>query len=271
MILSRNQEISGLRKIISVLMAFVIIFAGSTFVHGHNLNIGSESAILIETETGEILYEKNANIQRPIASTTKIMTYILVMESIEEGKIKLNDRVKISKNAATTGGSSYSLRINDLVTVRELLNSMMIISANDSAVALAEHVSGSVGKFCIEMTDKAKALKLESAYFVNPNGMPLANKDQNKMSAKDMALLSKYAIDKYGDDLLKVTGKKQFKGDYKSYSKKNTNRLLEETSFIDGLKTGYTDLAGYCLVSTAKVKGAKSSRFIAVQTRCKGY
>jgi len=114
------------------------------------------------------------------------------------------------------------------------------------------------------MNDKAKYLGLENAYFVNPNGMPLQNNDQNKMTAKEMALLSKHVINKYGDYLFDITSQKQFDGTYKSFSKKNTNQLLGRESFIDGLKTGYTGLAGYCLVSTAKIEGSKRNRFIAV-------
>ena len=218
----------------------------------------------MESKTGRILYENNANIQRSIGSTSKIMTYILVMEEVEKGNIKLSDKVKISRNASSIQGSSYYLKKDDVLAVRELLDSMMIISANDSAVALAEYISGNVKKFSIKMNNKAKSLKLKSAYFVNPSGMPLQNKDQNKMSAKDMALLSKYAIEKYGDDLFKVTGQKTFNGRYKMFSRKNTNQLLEKTRVIDGLKTGYTDLAGYCLVSTAKINGSKTDKFIGV-------
>lgn len=228
------------------------------------ININSPSAILMESETGEVLYEKNSNIQRSMASTSKIMTYLLTMDAVEEGRIRLGDMVRVSKNAANSGGSSYRLKENDILTVKELLDSMMIISANDSAVVLAEYIEGSVGKFCVKMNDKAKTLGLKSAYFVNPNGMPLKNKDQNKISAKDLALLTKHVIDRHGDHLLKITSQKQFNGTYKTFSKKNTNKLLETTPFIDGLKTGYTDLAGHCLVSTAKVIDSKENRLISI-------
>lgn len=111
---------------------------------------------------------------------------------------------------------------------------------------------------------KAKSLGLKSAYFVNPNGMPLENKDQNKISAKDLALLTKYALDNYGEELLQITRQKQFTGTYKTFTKKNTNPLLETTDFLDGLKTGYTDLAGYCLVSVTRDMDLEGNRLIAI-------
>ena len=242
------------KKALPLLILITILFQPR---HLHALEVSAPSAILMDAKTGEILYEKNSNAQRAIASTTKIMTYLLTMEAIDEGNIALTDRVKVSKNAAQTGGSSYSLKENDVLTVSELINSMMVISANDSAVVLAEHVSGSLTEFVLEMNKKARSLGLETAYFVNPNGMPLANKDQNKMSAKDLALLSKYVINTYEDQLIQITSQKQFTGTYKNYSKKNTNQLLTTTPFTDGLKTGYTDLAMHCLVSRAKVKDSK--------------
>lgn len=251
-------------RIISFLIILGIIITTISPVYANGVNISAPSAILIDSETGRVLFEKNADTQRAIASTTKIMTYLLVMDAVEDGKIKLNDRVKVSKNATQAGGSSYYLRANDVLTVKELLESMMIISANDSAVALAEYIDGSVKRFCNRMNAKAKSIGLQNAYFVNPNGMPLKNKDQNKMTAREMALLTKYVIDKYGEHLFKIVGSKQFKGNYKSVTRNNTNRLLRTTSYIDGLKTGYTDLAGYCLVSTAKLEGTSSCRLIAV-------
>ena len=228
------------------------------------LSVSAPSAILMDSETGQVLYEKNSHVQREMASTTKIMTYLLTMEAIDQGKISLNDRVTVSPKAAATKGSSYRLKAGDRLTVSELLSSMMIISANDSSVVLAEHVSGSLGAFVRQMNDRAKSLGLESAYFVNPNGMPLANQDQNKMSAKDLGILSQTVLNQYGDQLIRITSQKQFHGSYRSFSKKNTNRLLTTTSFTDGLKTGYTNRARHCLVSTTKVKGASDNRFIAV-------
>lgn len=249
-------------NIIYFVIIFLIIFIPTNL--GYAINIKSESAVLIESETGKILYEKNGDMQRAMASTSKLMTYLLVMDEIVQGKIKLDDNVIVGRNAVNAGGSNYKLKVNDVVTVRELLSSMMVISANDSAVALAEYIDGSVWSFSIRMNNKAKALGLKSAYFVNPNGMPLENKDQNKMSAKDLAILSKHIIDKYGDEIIQITSQKQFNGTYKPFTKKNTNALLESTTFIDGLKTGYTDLAGHCLVSTTKLLDKDGNRLISV-------
>lgn len=229
------------RQVISSLLVFMILF--SSMNYGHALSINSSSAILIEAKTGKILYQKNAHIQRPMASTSKIMTYLLTMEAIDEGKIKMGDIFTVSENAANAGGASFKLRANDRLTVRELIDSMMIISANDSAIVLAEYIEGSVEGFSAKMNEKAKSLGLHSAYFINPNGMPLEDDDQNKISAKDLAYLSKYVIDKYGDQVIQTTSKKQFNGVHKKFSQDNTNKLLATTSFIDGFKTGYTGLA----------------------------
>lgn len=252
------------KRVITSFMIVMILFFSINYTYASTLNISSPSAILIESKTGKILYQKNMDIQRPMASTSKIMTYLLIMEAIEEGQIRLDDKVQVSKNAANSGGSSYKLKTNDILTVSELISSMLIISANDSAVVLAEYIGNTMENFCIKMNDRAKSLGLMSAYFVNPNGMPLQNKDQNKISAKDLAMLTKYVIDNYGDHLLNITSQKQFNGTYKKFTQKNTNDLLQTTSFIDGLKTGFTDLAGYCLVSTSKVKDSKQNRLIAV-------
>lgn len=255
-----KYKVNRYKKIVSFLIAsMILLFSINT---GYAININSASAILMEAETGNILYEKNSEVQRPMASTSKIMTYLLAMDAVKEGRISLNDRVRVSRNAANAGGSSYGLKENDVLTVEELLNSMMIISANDSAVVLGEHIEGNIGQFCQKMNEKAKSLGLNSAYFVNPNGMPLKNNDQNKISAKDLALLSKHVIDLHGDHLLKITSQKQFNGTYKKFTKNNTNRLLQTPEFVDGLKTGYTNSAGHCLVSTRKI--GEENRLISV-------
>lgn len=260
-ILGREGLFKG-KKIMAFLLVLMILFLPINYSHA--LSINSSSAILIEANTGRVLYEKASDIQRPMASTSKIMTYLLTMEAIDDGRINLGDKLTVSLNAADAGGSSFKLKENDVLTVEELLNSMMIISANDSAVVLAEYIDGDMKNFCAKMNDRAKSLGLNSGYFVNPNGMPLEDDDQNKMSAKDLAYLSKYVIDKYGDRVIKITSQKEFNATYKKFSKKNTNKLLESTSFIDGFKTGYTGLAGYCLVSTTKLEDVSKDRLISV-------
>ncbi|SMB88923.1 D-alanyl-D-alanine carboxypeptidase (penicillin-binding protein 5/6) [Desulfonispora thiosulfatigenes DSM 11270] len=261
LILGMKDSRKGKQQIICSLIIFAILFLNVNAVYA--LDINSPAAALIEFKTGKIIYEKDSNTPRPMASTTKIMTYLLTLEAVNEGKIKLSDNVKISKNAANSGGSAYNLKQGDIVTVNELLASMLIISASDSAVALAEYVGGSVGDFAAKMNEKAKSLGLTSAYFINPHGIPLKNGSQNHISPKDLALLAKYTLDKYGDHLISITSQKYFNGVYRNYSQKNTNKLLETTSYTDGLKTGFTTLAGFCLVSSAKVKDT-DNRFIAV-------
>lgn len=249
------------KQIICSLIVFTFLLLNVNPAHA--LNINSPAAALIEAKSGELLYEKNADTQRAIGSTAKIMTYLLTMDAVSEGRINLSDGVTISWNAANSGGSSYNLRQNDVVTVDELLASMLIISGCDSAVALAEYVGGSVPNFAVQMNAKAKSLGLTSAYFLNPHGLPLANGDQNKMSAKDLALLAKHTVDRYGDHLLNITSQKYFYGTHKSYTGKNTNQLLVTTSYADGIKTGTTNMAGQCLVASAKNQDT-GNRFISV-------
>ncbi|WP_026477060.1 stalk domain-containing protein [Alkaliphilus transvaalensis] len=252
--------------IIVLVLSLVIVFNVSNVsnVYANQLSLASPTAILIDSEDGQVLYEKFADVQRPIASTSKIMTYILVMESVYNGDIRLSDKVRISKKASDTKGTSYQLKEKDAVSVNELLQSMMIISANDSAVALAEHVGGSVDNFVKMMNGKAKSLGLSSSYFVNPTGLPQDNGDQNHMTAKELAKLYSYGLSQYPNHLIPMVSKEEFYGTYKTFRSKNTNILLSTTTYIKGMKTGFTNAAGYCLVSISRVKGSNTKWLIGV-------
>ena len=252
------------KRIGSIAIVVLMLTMMTTSIFAGSVSISSPSGILMDSKTGEILYEKNVDTQRAIASTTKIMTYLLVMEAIDEGKIKMNDIVTISKTAGNTGGSNYKLKVGDKVSVRELLDSMMIISANDSAVALGEYVSGSVPQFANLMNSKAKELGLDKAHFINPNGLPLSNNDQNKTTTRDLAKIADFTLKKYEDDLTSTTKSHYFVGKYKTFNQRNTNRLVRSSQIVDGLKTGYTNLAGHCLVSTYKHPDNPDHRIISV-------
>ncbi len=252
------------RRTITFFLALMILISSLGQVQaGSRLDIKAPAAILIDSESGQLLYGKNVDRQRAMASTSKLMTYLLVMDAVEEGKINLSDQVRVGKNAEYAGGSSYNLRENDLLTIDELLNSLMIISANDSAVVLAEHLAGGSWSFSQQMNAKARELGLTTAKFINPNGMPVSG-NQNSISARDLAQLSRYIINRHGDHLLNITSKKHFNGVYKKHYQKNTNDLLATTPYVDGLKTGYTHRARFCLVSTARVKDSNNNRLIAV-------
>lgn len=215
-----------------------------------SLNLDSESAILIDEASGKVLYEKNADTKLPMASMTKIMSMLLIMENIESGNLKYDDKVIISKNASGMGGSQVFLQEGEEYNVESLLKCIAVSSANDAVVAMAEKISGSVDAFVNLMNEKAKSLGLANTKFANPHGLDSEN---HYSSARDMSKLAK--------ELLKHKDILRFTSIYEDYLTKpdgsqvwlvNTNRLVRFYDGVDGLKTGYTTEAGYCLTATAK-------------------
>ena len=228
-------------------------------VSAEDLASNATSAILMEYSTGKILFEKNANEELPMASMTKVMTLLLTMDAIEEGRISYDDMVTISKNASSMGGSQMFLEENSQVKLEELIKGVSVASANDGAVALAEYVGGSVDNFVNLMNEKAKSLGLEHTHFANPHGL---DAQDHYSSAYDMAVMALNLI--HHQDILRFTYI------YEDYFNKpdgtrtwlvNTNKLVRFLPGVDGLKTGYTEDAGYCLTATAK---KQDIRFISV-------
>ena len=245
-----------MKKIIIGLCLFLLFVVK---VNATEFASDAKSAILIEYSTGKVLYEKNSNERLAPASMTKIMTMLLLMEKIEEGKISFDSVVNISSNAAAMGGSQMFLEENSSVKVSELLKGISIASANDAAVAIAESIGGSVENFVQMMNDKAKELGLNNTSFKNPHGLDTID---HYSSAYDMAIMAKELIKH--KDILKYTST------YEDYFNKsdgsrtwlvNTNKLVRFYKGVDGLKTGYTKNAGYCLTSTAM---KNNIRFITV-------
>lgn len=233
-----------------ILVLFFSFFIFSFIVFADEISLNAKSAILIEESTGKVLYEKNADEQLNPASMTKIMSLILIFDSLNNNKISLTDEVIISKDAASMGGSQVYVNEGEVYKVEELLKGVAIASANDAVVALAEKVSGSKEAFVIKMNEKAKELGLKNTNFVNPHGLDDKN---HYSSSRDMAIMAKELL-KY-KDVLNYTSK------YEDYFKKkdgssiwlvNTNKLVRFYNGMDGLKTGYTSEAGYCLTATAK-------------------
>lgn len=222
-----------------------------TFVNAEDsLNLESESAILIDYASGKVLYEKNADAKLPMASMTKIMSMLLIMENIDNGNLNYNDKVVISKNASGMGGSQVFLQEGEEYKLEDLLKCIAVSSANDAVVAMAEKISGSVEAFVELMNKKAKDLGLENTNFANPHGL---DNENHYSTARDMA--------KMGQELLKYQDILRFTSIYEDYLTKpdgsqvwlvNTNRLVRFYDGVDGLKTGYTTDAGYCLTATAK-------------------
>ncbi len=209
--------------------------------------VKAPSAVLMDPVTRKVLYEKNPDEKRPIASVTKVMTLLLVMEAIDDGKISLSDVVSTSEHAASMGGSDIWLKPGETMTVDDLLKATVIMSANDAAVALAEHVAGSEDEFVSRMNQRAKELGMTNTVFKNCNGL---DEDGHLSTARDVALMSSELIkhEKIFDysltwmDYLR-DGKTQLV---------NTNKLIRSYKGITGLKTGTTSQAGSCIAATAK-------------------
>ncbi|MBM7838219.1 D-alanyl-D-alanine carboxypeptidase (penicillin-binding protein 5/6) [Alkalihalobacillus xiaoxiensis] len=240
---------------ISLLIGLIVKPAYAT--EGTEVNLAEKalSAIVIERDTGEVLYEKNSNKALPPASMTKIMTMLLIMEAIDEGKLKYEDMVTVSEYAASMGGSQVFLEPGEQMSVDDLLKAIAVASGNDAAVAMAEHIGGSEEEFVKLMNDKAAELNLENTTFQNTNGLPVAN---HFTSAHDLAVIAK--------ELLKYENITSYTGIYEDYLRKgtdkefwlvNTNKLVRFYPGVDGLKTGFTQEAKYGLTATANKNGMR--------------
>ncbi|MFD2214164.1 D-alanyl-D-alanine carboxypeptidase family protein [Metabacillus endolithicus] len=210
----------------------------------------AKSAVLIERDTGTILYDKNSDEKLPPASMTKIMTMLLIMESLDKDQITWDEKVRTSEYAASMGGSQIFLEPGEEMTVEQMLKGIAIGSGNDASVAMAEKIAGSVDEFVNMMNKKVEELGLKNTHFKNPTGLPEAD---HYSSAHDMALMAK--------ELLKYEEITNFTGKYEDYLREgtdkkfwlvNTNRLVKFYPGVDGVKTGFTNEAKYCLTATAK-------------------
>lgn len=249
----------------SVLIIVIILIFNICNVYAkEDLKVDAKAVLLMEAESGEIIYEKNVDYPYPPASITKLMTYLIAMEDIQKGKLGLDDIVVISKKASNERGATYYLRENENVKLRDLIEAMMIASANDAAMAIAEYVGEDEEKFVARMNQKAQEIGMENTHFENPNGMPEEGTG-NRMSASDIATLARYLLKNYKMDMLPLTNTQKFINTKRRFEKENTNHLLKIIPEVDGLKTGYTDEAGYCLASTMSVAGQDSNfRLISV-------
>ena len=206
--------------------------------------INSRAYVVIDRKSNTVILGKNENQKKKMASTTKIMTCIVVIENSN-----LSDEVTISKKAAGTGGSRLGLKTGDKITVHDLLYGLMLCSGNDAAVALAEYVSGSVTSFAELMNKKANDLGLKNTHFVTPHGL---DKDEHYTTAYELAILSDYALE--NETFKKIVGTKQYTVTINGYPKalSNTNELLGALNGVYGIKTGFTNGANRCLVTGCK-------------------
>lgn len=236
-----------MKKILLFIIMMCITF---TKVYAIDLAKNAESSILMEASTGEIIYEKNKDERLAPASMTKMMSLIIIMEEIEKGNLKLNQIITVSENAASMGGSQIYLEKNEKMSVDDLLKGICMASANDAVVALSEVISGNEDEFVKRMNKKAKELGLKNTNFMNATGL---DDNEHYSSAYDMALIAR--------ELVKHKKVLEYSSNYEDYLRENTNKkfwlvntnkLIKTYDGMDGLKTGYTEKAGYCLTATAK-------------------
>ena len=258
------------KRFLILVMAILVftIFSVNTYaltIKTPALELSGKSAILMDAVTGTVLYEKNADDKLAPASVTKIMSLLLIFEALDEGKLAYDEIVTVSENAASMGGSQIFLEPGEQMSVEELLKSVIVASANDAIVALAEHTFGSEEAFVQAMNEKAVVLEMQNTSFENATGLD-DDTTNHLTSARDIAIMSK--------ELLKHKRVMEFttiwmdtirNGDF---GLTNTNRLVRFYKGITGLKTGYTSGAGYCISATAKrgethliavIMGAESS------------
>lgn len=236
-----------MKRIISII-SIVCFFIPSMNIYAESSNeANAKSMILMEASTGEILKEYNADERLPIASITKIMTLLLIMEAMDSGKITLDDTVTVSEHAMSMGGSTMFLEIGEELSVHEIIKGIAVASANDGCVAMAEHLMGSEEAFVDLMNSRAKELGMENTNFMNTNGL---DEEGHYSSARDVAKMSRELIkhEKIFEYTTIWTG--MMNND--QYELSNTNKLIRFYQGANGLKTGSTDAAGCCLAATAK-------------------
>ncbi|MBF8221291.1 D-alanyl-D-alanine carboxypeptidase family protein [Halomonas sp. 328] len=213
--------------------------------------LAASSWILMDANSGEVLVEHNADERLPPASLTKLMTAYLVERELDQGNIAMEDPVTISERAWRTGGSKMFVEVGTQVSIHDLLYGIIIQSGNDASVAVAEHLAGGERPFADLMNQHATRLGMHNTNFVNATGLPDAD---HYSSARDMALLSRYIINDYPEHYA-VYSERYFT--YNGIRQPNRNRLLWRDPSVDGLKTGHTSEAGYCLVASAERDGMR--------------
>ncbi len=239
-----------MKKIICFLFVFFLLITNVYANNDEKLIENANSGILIEASSGEILFEKKKDEKVAVASMTKMVAQIIILENIENGNLSWDEKIKVSSNAAGMGGSQIWLQPGEEMSVRDLMKGITMASANDATVALAERIAGTEEAFVKLMNDKVKELGLKNTHFVNPTGL---DEENHYSSAYDMAMIAK--------ELLNHEQILEFSSVYEDYIRVdtpnkfwlvNTNKLVRFYEGADGLKTGFTDNAKYCMAVTAK-------------------
>ncbi len=239
-----------LKEVLAILLSISLLFGSMAVVSAEEELVSAPAAVLMEASTGKILYEKNAHEQRPCASITKVMTLLLVFEAIDSGRLHLDDIITTSEHAASMGGSDIWLEPGEKMSADDMIKATVVASANDAAVALAEHISGSEDAFVAQMNSRAAELGMKDTVFKNCNGL---DEEGHLTSAYDVALMSR-ALCRHKE----IFGYTSIWLDYLRGGETqivNTNKLLKTYNGITGLKTGTTDDAGCCISATATRDG----------------
>jgi D-alanyl-D-alanine carboxypeptidase (penicillin-binding protein 5/6) len=254
------------RVLCTVLLLALLSLVFPYQVCADEISVDARGAVLMDAGSGSVLFEQDAHERLYPASVTKIMTVLIAMECLENGQISLDDQVVISRNAAGMGGSQIYMEPDEVKTVEQLLKAVVVASGNDASVALAEHIAGTEGAFVQLMNQRAEELGMKNTNFTNPHGL---HDENHYTSAYDIALMSRELV-KHGkvfdwstiwmEDI--QVGRE---GRFSTFTMVNTNKLIRRYEGADGLKTGSTDAAKYCLSATA-ARG--NMRLIAVLMAC---
>lgn len=250
------------RGVHAIAALILLVLGHGTVTLAQNFDLNSKAALLMDYQSGRVLYEHNAHEALPPASVTKIMTLVLALEAVRDGRLSLDDLVSTSDYAARMGGTQIWLEPGERMPLRDLLYAIAVGSANDAAVAVAEHIAGSEPAFVEMMNDKARELGMEKTRFANPSGLPpesVGKEGPHVMSAHDIALLSRYALTlPMFPELVSTWGPVTMRADTVerpilwSY-----NRMMRSYPGMDGIKTGMTNAAGFCLSATAERDGLR--------------
>lgn len=250
------QKLSVRAAALILIIAAVLILVPCPGGNAYALEVKARAAVLMDFQSGRVIFSQNQDAKLPPASVTKLMTMLLIMESVDTGRAKWDDLIRTSKNAAGMGGSQIYLREGEEMTLAEMTKAIAMVSANDASTAVAEYLYGSVEFFIEKMNQRAQALGLKNTSFQNEHGLP---NPKHYSSAYDLALVAR--------ELLQHPKILEWTATWISYLRdgqfflRNTNDLIQSYRGADGLKTGHTEEAGYCLCATAEIEGL---RFISV-------
>ena len=244
-----------MKRIGCVLAALALVLALAPGVNGVELEVPGKSAVLMDVDTGTVLFAHNAHEPLAPASVTKVMTMLLIMEAVDSGSLGWDDIVTASETAAAKGGSQVYLKVGETMTVEEMVKSIAVSSANDCACAMAEHLAGSEAAFVERMNARAAELGMEDTHFVNCTGLDDSPEAENhRTSAYDIALMSRELLKNHPDiERFTTIWMDSVRGG--AFGLSNTNKLVRFYSGATGLKTGFTRGAGYCLSASARREG----------------